>query len=136
MFSLLKGSSVAKMPSKVDVVIIGAGLSGLQAALELQKAGHSFIILEARDRVGGKTMTVPRPDGKGNQELGPAWINDSSQSMIWAYCEQFGLTPVTQNIVGTVACEDKDGKWHKFQYGSLPEVRFITSARHFPAFQG
>lgn len=53
----------------VDVAIVGAGLSGLQAALDIQKAGHSFMILEARDRVGGKTLTVPRPDGKGNQEL-------------------------------------------------------------------
>lgn len=110
------------MARKVDVAIIGAGLSGLQAALDLQKAGRTFVLLEARERVGGKTMTVPRPDGKGVQELGPAWVNDSSQSHVWALCEQFGLTPVTQDIQGTVASEDTDGKWHKFPYGSLPQV--------------
>ncbi|OAA60290.1 flavin-containing amine oxidase [Niveomyces insectorum RCEF 264] len=111
------------MPETVDVevAIIGAGLSGLQAALDVHKAGRSFLILEARDRVGGKTLTVARPDGRGNQELGPAWINDSNQSRVWAYVHRFGLTPVTQNIQGTVACEDADGSRHSFPYGGLPE---------------
>lgn len=62
------GSSVT-MPGVVDVVV-GAGLSGLQAALDVHRSGKSVVVLEARDRVGGKTWTIPRPDGKGNQELG------------------------------------------------------------------
>lgn len=115
------------MHETVDIAIVGAGLSGLQAALDVHRAGRSFVILEARDRVGGKTLTVQRPDGKGNQELGPAWINDTNQSRIWAYVKRFGLTPVTQNIQGTVACEDEDGSWHSFPYGSLPEVSLRPS---------
>ena len=58
------------MPDIVDVIVVGAGLSGLQAALDLHEAGRSIVLLEARDRVGGKTNSVQREDGKGVQEVG------------------------------------------------------------------
>ena len=43
----------------VDVVVIGAGLSGLRAALNIQAAGFSCSVVEATDRVGGETLTLP-----------------------------------------------------------------------------
>jgi len=43
-----------------DVVIIGAGVSGLSAASELRKSGLSILILEARDHVGGRAPHAPR----------------------------------------------------------------------------
>ena len=67
-------------PKEVDVVVVGAGLSGLKAACDMQRVGLSFLVVEARDRVGGKTWTVdPLGDGKC-VDLGAAWINDSNQS--------------------------------------------------------
>ncbi|TIV27823.1 MAG: FAD-dependent oxidoreductase, partial [Mesorhizobium sp.] len=39
---------------RTDVVIVGAGFTGLCAALELNRAGIDFLVLEARDRVGGR----------------------------------------------------------------------------------
>ncbi|KAF5010055.1 hypothetical protein FDECE_3773 [Fusarium decemcellulare] len=109
------------MPDIIDIVIVGAGLSGLQAALDLHQAGRPFLVLEARDRVGGKTHSVDRPDGKGRQELGAAWTNDTNQSYVWSYVKRFNLTPVYQNIEGSVASEDEDGNCHLFPFNGMPQ---------------
>ena len=115
------------MPDTYDVIIVGAGLSGLQAALDLQAAGRTFLILEARDYIGGKTYSKQRPDGKGIQELGACWLNDTNQSMVWSYVQKFGLTPIVQNIDGLVAAEDEKGDAHLFPFGQLPKVCIDTS---------
>lgn len=43
---------------RTEVVVIGAGLAGLVAARELTRAGLQVLVLEARDRVGGRTYTL------------------------------------------------------------------------------
>lgn len=106
-----------------DVVVVGAGLSGLQAAHDIQKAGLSCVVLEARDRVGGKTLSLD-PSGKGGAlDVGAAWINDTNQSHVFALAKSFGLETVVQNTKGAVVQEDLDGSVSTFQYGSAPKVR-------------
>ena len=60
---------------KADVIVVGAGLAGLTAARNVAKAGKSVLVLEARDRVGGRTLNHPLPGGKqidaGAQFVGP-----------------------------------------------------------------
>src|SRR5215213_2669986 len=60
---------------KADVAIVGGGLAGLTAARALVKSGHSVVVLEARDRVGGRTLNHKLPDGQaveaGGEFVGP-----------------------------------------------------------------
>lgn len=105
-----------------DVVVIGAGLSGLQAAYSAQTAGLSVAVIEARDRVGGKVWSVPLASKRGRADLGAAWINDSMQPKVWAYCEQFDLKVVKQRLEGNAIMQTEDGSRIVFPFGITPEV--------------
>ncbi|MCU1573551.1 MAG: putrescine oxidase [Micrococcaceae bacterium] len=71
-----------------DVVIIGAGPSGLTAAVELHKAGLSVAVLEARDRVGGRTWT--RNIDGAVLEIGGQWVSPDQTALI-ALLDELGL---------------------------------------------
>ena len=61
------------LPSHVDVAIIGAGAAGLAAARTLEHSGLSVLILEARDRIGGRTFTA---NELGEEvEMGGTWVH-------------------------------------------------------------
>lgn len=63
-----------------DVVIIGAGASGLSAATSLTKAGLSVAVLEARDRIGGRLWT-DTIDGQ-MREIGGQWVSPDQEALI------------------------------------------------------
>ena len=56
-----------------DVVIVGAGITGLAIATLLQADGRDVVLLEARDRVGGRLLSVPGSDGS-TVDLGASWF--------------------------------------------------------------
>ncbi|KAE8453050.1 hypothetical protein EG329_012237 [Mollisiaceae sp. DMI_Dod_QoI] len=102
----------------LDVVVVGAGLSGLEAARNIEAAGLSVLVLEARGRVGGKTWSQ-NTDGRSKVDVGAAWINDSNQSRMWAMAQKYGLETVKQNTVGDcILYEDETS--HRFPNGDTP----------------
>lgn len=109
-----------------DVVIIGAGLSGLQAAYSAQQAGLSVVVVEARDRVGGKTWSVPLASGRGVADLGAAWINENTQSRMAKYVKKFKLPTVAQRLKGTAVMQLADSSRVEFPFGIIPEVSKIS----------
>lgn len=92
------GAASTAAITDVDVVIVGAGLSGLQAATDVQNAGLSFVVLEAKDRVGGKTQAVKV--GNGVLDVGAAWINDKTQPRMYELYNRFGFEPLVQRAEG------------------------------------
>ena len=74
---------------EVDVVVVGAGLAGLTAARDLEAAGRSIVVLEARDRVGGRLLNHTFADGTV-VELGGQWIGPT-QHRVRALADELGL---------------------------------------------
>lgn len=73
----------------VDVIVIGAGLAGLAAGLKLKQAGKSFVVLEARDRVGGRTLNHSIGPGKV-AEIGGQWVGPT-QDRVLKLIDKLGL---------------------------------------------
>ena len=103
------------MKSAYDVVVIGAGAAGLAAAARLAEAGRSVLVLEARDRVGGRIDTRHEPGLGAPVELGAEFVH--------------GVAPVTHQWTtraGRSVIETPDEHWrpvngHLDQYGGLFE---------------
>ena len=81
------------------VVIVGAGLAGLSAGYELHRAGHDPLILEARQRVGGRIYTMREPFSRGLYGEAGAMRIPRSHELTMAYIEKFGL-PLSEFPMG------------------------------------
>jgi monoamine oxidase len=74
-------------PSSIDVAVIGAGAAGLGAAHALKREGISFVVLEARDRVGGRGHTITAAPGI-IFDLGCGWLHSADQNAFVKVAEQ------------------------------------------------
>ncbi|KAJ5370317.1 flavin-containing amine oxidase [Penicillium cataractarum] len=108
-----------------DVIVVGAGLSGLQAAQVIQAAGFTVCVLEATNRVGGKTSTVKSSE-KGYNDLGAAWINDTNQSEMFKLFQKYDLDTEVQLASGDTIVQLADGSLDKVPYGQV-SVRILRN---------
>jgi monoamine oxidase len=95
--------------NKRTVIVIGAGLAGLSAAYDLQRAGWKVTVLEARDRVGGRVYSLRNFSNGLVAEAGGEFIEESHTRML-AFAEHFGLQ------LGRVGSwQGQDADWASFE---------------------
>ena len=81
---------MSTLPSSIEVAIVGAGAAGIAAATRLKQAGVSALMIEARDRVGGRAHTIP---AAGDViDLGCEWLHSADKNVLVKVAEAHGFT--------------------------------------------
>ncbi|XP_063306211.1 amine oxidase [flavin-containing] A-like [Pelobates fuscus] len=99
-----------------DVIVIGGGISGLSAAKLLHESGLNVVVLEARDRVGGRTHTLRNKETQ-YVDVGGAYVGPT-QNRLLRMAKELGVQTYKVNVNGILIQYDK-GKSNKF-HGAFP----------------
>jgi monoamine oxidase len=119
-----------------DVVVIGAGFAGVTVARELTQAGYSCALLEARDRIGGRTLYRRFADTSHQVEFGGTWVAPRIQPNIARELARYGLalrqSPEPANFLLRIGGEARRG--FAIRKGERAELerafyRLLTDAR-------
>ncbi len=98
-----------------DVIVIGAGIGGLTATRALLDRGLKVLVLEARDRVGGRTLSMAGV-GENRLDLGAAWLWPSVQPRAGALLEELSLATQPQYEEGLLIFEAANGGLQRLDY--------------------
>jgi monoamine oxidase len=102
-----------------DVVVVGAGLAGLTAARELSESGLEVRVLEARDRVGGRTLSQAVGEHPEDiVELGGQWLGPTQHEAL-SLAQDFGIATYPTHATGKNLFEDGRGKLKRYS-GTIP----------------
>lgn len=118
-----------------DVIVIGAGLAGLSAARQLKAKGASVIVLEARDRPGGRVHSLRLPGGQ-MIDLGAQFMGDA-QTHVAALADEAGLRRSSAVMPGEIlhlSSENAQPKRQPSDALGLPML--ATSRSHHKAAAG
>ena len=107
---------------KIDVIIIGAGVAGLTTARILKEAGLQVLVLEARDRVGGRVLSQ-QTSFKDKIDLGGQWIGPK-QEKITALCSELGIEVFEQYNTGKKVL-DLFGKKKTYK-NTIPALPYLS----------
>lgn len=94
------------MASDIPVIVVGAGVAGLTAAIDLGRSGMSVVVLEARDRIGGRVYTQRVSGFDAPIELGAEFIHGKPPD-VWNLLERCGKT--TYEVDGDNWCASSKG---------------------------
>jgi len=97
---------LARSQVQVDVLVIGAGAAGLAAADELARAGRSVLLVEARDRIGGRCLTRRLPGVPAPVELGAEFIHGRPEATL-SLLKKAGVAAVDSTRTQLVALDGK-----------------------------
>ena len=112
------------MEREADVAVVGAGLAGLVAARDLQRAGVSVVVLEARDRVGGRTLNHDIGDGKV-VEVGGQWVGPTQHRLL-ALARELGVETFPTYDTGENVIE-WEGELRRYT-GAIPRINPLVLA--------
>ena len=128
--SFLPGVSVAGWRTRIkpagspqNIVVLGAGLAGLSAAFELEKAGHNVTIIEARKKAGGRVYTV-RGFEDGQYAEGGALSFPSDHEFTWGYVNDFHLPIRSSFKLGFDAMANLEGKSFRVHFDGTADIPF------------
>ncbi len=102
-----------------DLIVIGAGLSGLALARDAARRGAEVVVLEARTRIGGRVLS--HRTEAGAYDLGPAWVWPAIQPRIARAVQAAGLALTEQTEAGGFVFQDQAGRTQRLPHGFAQE---------------